>query len=128
MDKQLVFHAFCDVIESTQLWEEMSDALFVFGGELFETKFAEALFYHQELVWKMIKECRGYGEIDQGEEFSVFINTLYDLAKGNPFTYTDEDHNKITTTNKTEILDLFLAPEFTFREFLTINPETLEDF
>lgn len=127
MTKQDVLIAFNEVIESTRLWDEMADHLFALGAELYETKYAESLYFHQGLVWRMIKEFRGYEELEE-YEFSVYSDTLYDLGKNEPFKYTDADGQAQVLTDREQILDLFLSPDFVMREVITLNPQFLENF
>ena len=125
MTKQDLLCIFDDVIESTKLWYEMSDHLFALGAEIFETKYGHSLFLHQKLVWQLIKEFRGYDEKDEYDEFTVFIDTLYDLSKNYPFSYTDSAGSYHNLTDREKILDLFLSPDCVLREILTINTELL---
>jgi hypothetical protein len=124
MTKQDILFAFNDAIESTRLWNEMADHLFAIGAELFETKYAESLQLHQELVWKLIKEFRNYDELNE-YEFTAFIDILYDLSRNEPVTYKDNNGIHHTLTNREEILDLFLSPDFIMMEIITINPELM---
>ena len=127
MTKQDILMAFNDVIESTRLWDEMADHLFALGAELYETKYAESLYLHHGLVWRMIKEFRGYEELAE-YEFSVYCDTLYSLSKNTPFKYTDANGQAQALTDREQILDLFLSPDFVLRETITLNPQFFENF
>lgn len=126
MDKKDILSAFNGVIESTALWDEMASILFSLGAEIFETKYAESLQIHQELVWKMIINYRKYPDLNE-EEFIVFIDTLYDLGRKKPFIYEDEKGAHVLT-DREQILDLFLAPDFFLHETIELNPQFLENF
>jgi hypothetical protein len=110
MEKKDILNAFNGVIESTALWEEMARILYPLGGDIFETKFINSLEIHQELVWKMIVNYRDYSELHE-EEFTIFIDILYDLANGKAIS-----HNNKILTDREQILDLFLNPEFVLQE------------
>ena len=71
------------LIETRKLWEEMSDHIFALGGELWETKYAEAYNFHEELVYKLIVAERGYESSSDNLDFDCFQEAIYDLVRGN---------------------------------------------
>lgn len=93
MDRQFLIDEINKLIYAHQLWEEMSDHIFALGGELWETKYSEAYYFHEALVFNLITLYRGYKEYDEFE-FDAFQDTIFDLSKGDTVTIhiiTDEE-------------------------------------
>ena len=112
MDKKYLISEINKLIESKQLWGEMADHLVAFGGDLFETKYVEAYFYHEELVFNLIKELRGYEEFDE-YEFEFFSDAIWDLSKKQLVSFpeeTDEEpgYKVIYISNAEELLNCHL--------------------
>lgn len=81
MDKNFLLNEINKLIEAKRLWGEMNEHIFALGGELWETKYAEAYNFHEELVFKLIILYRGYKEYDDFE-FEAFQDCIYDLSHG----------------------------------------------
>jgi hypothetical protein len=60
----------------------MSDHIFALGGELWETKYSKAYYFHEALVFNLITLYREYKEYDEFE-FDDFQETIFDLSEGN---------------------------------------------
>ena len=109
MTKQELLKAFNGVIESQKLWVELSKIVYQLGGEIFETKYIESLSLHQELVWDLILDFRGFDEFSQAE-YEEFQDAIYELANGNSFQFYDAEGIRHTLIDRKKILDLFLKP------------------
>lgn len=112
MDKQFLIDAINCLVESKRLWSEMDDHIFALGGELWETKYAEAYYFHEELVFNLILKYRGHGPFDDGE-FDAFQDTIYDLSRNHTTkikVIIDEEpgYKIMYISNAEELLNSFL--------------------
>lgn len=80
MDKDFILGQIHRLIEARQLWEEMSNHIYALGGELWETKYAEAYYYHECLVYDLILEYRGYPSLSD-YEFEDFQESIFNFAR-----------------------------------------------
>ena len=121
MKKNDILMAFDEVIENTALWDEMSNIIFSLGGEIFETKFGNSLLLHQKLVWRLIVDYRGYPDDPEGIEFYAFESVVSNLSQNEPVEYDDLNGQHQILTDREQILDIFLSPDFTLVEILSIK-------
>ena len=70
------------LIEGHKLWSEMGEHIFALGGEIWETKYAEAYNFHEELVYNLIVKERGFTSLSDEEDFDLFREAIYDLSHG----------------------------------------------
>lgn len=113
MDKQFLINEINRLVEANRLWNEMGDHIFALGGELWETKYAEAYYFHEELIFNLIMKYRGYGPFNDGE-FDAFQDTIYDLSRNNITkikVIIDEEpgYEIIYISNAEELLNSFLS-------------------
>ena len=80
MDKQFLINEINHLIYANQLWSEMNHHIFALGGELWETKYADAYQLYEELVFNLIIQYRGYPPFDDAE-FDAFQDTIADLSR-----------------------------------------------
>ncbi len=121
MDKQFLIDAINRLIEANRLWTKMGDHIFALGGELWETKYAEAYYSYEELIFNLIVKYRGYDPFDDGE-FDAFQDTIYDLSRNNTAkikVMIDEDPGyEITSISNAEELLNFFSGDTYLKEIL----------
>lgn len=116
MDKQFLINAINGLVEANRLWNEMGDHIFALGGELWETKYTEAYYFHEELVFDLILKYRGHGPFDNNE-FDAFRDTISDLSRNTTTkikVITDEEpgYEIIYISNAEELLNSFLGDTY----------------
>lgn len=118
MTEQFIIKAISNLIESYFLWEEMDKAIYTLGGELSETKFAEILSFHIDLVWDLIVEYRGYEQLSIGE-FEWFSDILYTFVTDKSYSTIIEIEEEdgvhtlpIVLKNSEDILKCFSTPNY----------------
>lgn len=97
MDKNFIIKQISTLIESRKLWNEMASHIFALGGELWETKYAEAYNFYEALVYDLIIEHRGYPTLSE-EEFDYFQEVIYDLAHNHVTKLYGIDTDEIVAT------------------------------
>ena len=112
MDKQFLINEINSLIYTNQLWSEMDDHIFALGGELWETKYAEAYYLYEELVFNLIIQYRGYPSFDDAE-FDAFQDTIANLSRNQVTTIhvsIDEEpgYQVVYISNAAELLESHL--------------------
>lgn len=110
MEKEFVISSLMGLIEARRYLEELSDHIDSLGGDFWETKYVEAYHFHEELVYDLIKECRGFSEIDE-EEFEIFQDALFYLSKNEEFKLFDENSNLVKSIENGKELYDFMESE-----------------
>lgn len=110
MEKEFVISSLIGLIEARKYWDELSNHIDSLGGDFYETKYVEAYHFHEELVYNLIKECRGFSEIDE-EEFEIFQSALFYLSKNEEFKLSDENFNLVKSIKNGKELYDFMESE-----------------
>lgn len=110
MEKEFVISSLINLIEARRYWEELSDHIDNLGGDFWETKYVEAYYLHEELVYDLIKEHRGISEIDE-EEFEIFQDAVFYLSKNKEFKLFDENSNLVKSIKNGKELYDFMESE-----------------
>lgn len=85
MNKQFIINAISNLIEAEREWNRLCNIIFELGGELGESRFAEIMYAHEELVYKLLMQQSEFGEVNE-EEFDLFIESVWDLANNKSIT------------------------------------------
>lgn len=103
MDKEFIIKQIYSLVEAHKLWDEMANHIFALGGELWESKYAEAYNFHEALVYDLIMKHRGFPSLDE-YEFDLFQETIFDLACGNKTKVYDENNTIVALLYSVEDL------------------------
>ena len=118
MDKQYLLREINCLIESKRLWEEMGEHIYALGGEIWDTKYVEAYYFHEELVFHLIEDFLGKKLIEKiGElaEIEFFGDCIADLSQKRTihFNIPDEPeapgYESIYISNANELLEYYIS-------------------
>lgn len=113
MNRQFLINEINHLIEANRLWNEMNKHINAFGGELWESGYAKAYSFHEELVFNLIMKYHGCESFSESE-FDAFQEIIYNLSRNNTatiITAIDDELNYQTQciSNAEDLLNFFLT-------------------
>jgi hypothetical protein len=108
MTKQDILNTFEDLLKCEQLWDEMSNHIEAFGGDLNGSKFGEILYFCEKSLWNIITDF----EDTDSDKYDAFLEVLYDVSHGHSVQILDKNGHPQFITDKADILNLFMSKDY----------------